>query len=150
MESPRDLVRKTRATRYYRTANGKLQKEDNKEVTSHDFVIAQAIEYKKVRGRRQNPAIHAINTGPKTTAEMRNARDKINERSSRPKRIFPAIDLSATAVPRPNKIKSKKHLGKPRNPMRQCELPCSTYFHTFIYNFSISAFVSQRRTTRQR
>lgn len=118
MESPRDFVRKTRSTRYYRTASGKLQKENNTEVTNHEFVIAQAIEYKKVRGRRQNPAIHAINAGPKTTAEMRNARAKINERSSRPNRIFPAIDLSATAVPRPNKIKSKKQLGKPKKPMR--------------------------------
>lgn len=112
----RELVRRTRKNVYYSTADGKPETSvlDKNNVTEHSFVASKPIEYKKRTAKRRasnqiapEPAERAVHVA-KSTAE----RLKVNKKASRARRIFPTINLDATAVPLPMKIKSKKRLGK--------------------------------------
>lgn len=109
------LIRRTRSKRYYLMSNGSVREEDNWEVTNYSFVVSQAIEYKKSTGtkpkKKSQRNVQRNVAEPRVTAEIRDMRAKINERSNRATRVYPSIDLDASAVPRPKKIKSKKQLG---------------------------------------
>lgn len=112
-----NLVRRTRSKCYYSSSDGDMKVVRNSlQTTEYSLVISQPIEYTKRRVQKKTapkpqttqPCVQQ----PKITANMLNARQKLNSISNRASRIFPPIDLDACSVPMPKPITTKKKMSE--------------------------------------
>lgn len=113
-----NLIRRTRDTRYYAMPDGSVKAVRNvSPATEYSLVISQPIEHTKKRAPRAKKTlptrVPTNNPGPsRITAEIRSARDKVNQLAAKSTRIFPPIILDKTVVPKPKPLKTKKREWK--------------------------------------
>lgn len=103
--------------RYYFSANGEVEAVVNEQqATKYSFVISQPIEYSKRRVFKKIPKkvepVAVAAKKAKITANVLNARHKINNMAKKATRTFPTISLDASSVPMPKLVTTKKKMSE--------------------------------------
>lgn len=141
------LIRKTRGMQYHQLPDGSIEAEPRiVNVTWHSFVISQAIEYKKPRKVKKSPVkVIPIPDAPRCRAK----RATINERANRAVKVYAPINLDASSVPKPFKLKNGKQKSKLelRDPSNQSNFSfAARVYHFYLILLFFSPFFSVRET----